>query len=50
MYPHHPVEADEGAGSLNVTDGAFGGEDCIGRTPLNSGGEGVTVAASITYK
>jgi len=25
--PRHPGEADEGAGSLTVIDGAFGGED-----------------------
>jgi len=41
MYPHHPAEADDGAGSLTVTDGAFGGEDGI------DGPEGDMVAICI---
>ncbi len=43
----NPVEADEGAGSLIVKDGAFEGEDWVDGPPLTNGGEGVMVAVSV---
>ena len=47
MYPNHPVAVDDGAGSLIVTDGAFGGEDGVDSLSLTNGGEGVMVAVSV---
>ena len=49
MHPHHPVEADEGAGSLKVTDGTFGGEDSVDGLSFTNGGEGVMVAVRAKF-
>ena len=47
MHPNHPVAADEGAGSLIVMDGAFGGEDGVDGPSLTNGGGGVMVTVSV---
>lgn len=49
MHPHHPADTDEGAGSLTVTDGAFGGEDWVSGPSLSNCGGGVMVAASVKF-